>query len=61
MLTIRDEKPDDQTAMRHTHTFAFGRPHEAELVDALRCHGGLTISLVAVQAGHIVGHAQGTR
>jgi putative acetyltransferase len=56
MLIIRYEKPDDQAAIRHVHSLAFGRPHEAELVDALRCHGGLTISLVAVQTGHIVGH-----
>ena len=56
MLTIRGEKPDDQAAIRHIHASAFGRLHEAELVDALRRHGGLTISLVAVQAGHIIGH-----
>jgi putative acetyltransferase len=56
MLIIRGETPEDISAIHQIHTLAFGRPQEADLVDALRQHGGLTISLVAVQDGRIVGH-----
>ena len=56
MLTIRAEQPEDIPAIHHIHTAAFGRPHEADLVDALRQHNALTISLVAVQDGCLVGH-----
>src|SRR2546430_16155116 len=56
MLAIRDEKPADHLAIHAVHTAAFGRPHEADLVDALRRHNALTISLVTVKHGHIVGH-----
>src|SRR5215813_5599570 len=56
MLTIRAETPKDIPAIYHIHTAAFGRPNEAALVDALRQHNALTLSLVAVQEGHIVGH-----
>jgi putative acetyltransferase len=56
MLTIRAEHPDDLPAIRHIHTAAFGRPNEADLVDGLRDHHVLTISLVAVQDGRLVGH-----
>src|SRR5215510_15590554 len=56
MLTIRAEKPEDIPAIHHINTAAFGRPNEADLVDALRQHNALTISLVAVKDGHLVGH-----
>jgi putative acetyltransferase len=56
MLTLRSETPEDIPAIHHINTAAFGRPDEAELVDALRQHNALTISLVAVQDGHIGGH-----
>jgi putative acetyltransferase len=56
MLTLRGETPEDITAIHHIHTAAFGRPNEAELVDALRRNNALTISLVAVQDGRLVGH-----
>jgi putative acetyltransferase len=56
MLTIRPEAPGDAAAVHRVNSLAFGRPHEADLVDALRRHGGLTISLVALQDGRIVGH-----
>jgi putative acetyltransferase len=56
MLTIRPEEPGDQAAIHHVNTLAFGQPQEADLVAALRSNGGLTISLVAVQDGRIVGH-----
>jgi putative acetyltransferase len=56
MLTLRGETPEDIPAIHHIHTAAFGRPNEADLVDALRRNNVLTISLVAVQDGHLVGH-----
>jgi putative acetyltransferase len=56
MLTIRPEEPGDHAAIHHVHTPAFGQPNEADLVDALCQNGRLTISLVAVQDGRIVGH-----
>jgi putative acetyltransferase len=56
MLTLRAETPEDIPAIHHIHTAAFGRPNEADLVDALRQHNALTISLVAIQDDHLVGH-----
>lgn len=56
MLTIRAETPEDIPAIHHVNTAAFGQANEADLVDALRSHSALTISLVAIQDGHLVGH-----
>lgn len=56
MITIRPERPADIAAIHHVNAAAFAQPQEAELVDALRRAGGLTISLVAVHHGRIVGH-----
>jgi putative acetyltransferase len=56
ILTIRPELPRDIFAIRQVHSEAFGRPHEAALVEALRCADTLTISLVAVQDGRLCGH-----
>jgi len=55
-LIIRPEQPEDIPTIRHVHNLAFGQPNEADLVDALRRASVLTISLVAVQDSHIVGH-----
>jgi putative acetyltransferase len=56
MLMIRPEAPGDAVAIHHVNTLAFGRPQEADLVNALRRNGGLTISLVALRHDGIVGH-----
>ena len=56
MLIIRREAPEDTDAIRQVNEQAFGRANEADLVDQLRSHGVLTISLVAVKDGEIVGH-----
>jgi putative acetyltransferase len=56
MLTIRYEQPEDHMAIHAVHTAAFGRPHEGNLVDALRRAEVLIISFIAVQDGRIVGH-----
>ena len=53
---IRPEQPDDRAVIHHVHTVAFGRANEADLVEALRQAGALTISLVAVKEDRIVGH-----
>jgi len=56
MIAIRPETPGDVEAIRHVSDEAFGRENESWLVDKLRERGVLTISLVAVQDGEIVGH-----
>ena len=57
---IRDETSGDEAAIDAVIAAAFrGHPYsqqrEGELVDALRASGGLTVSLVAVEDGEIVG------
>jgi len=56
MLFIRAERPDDIAAIHEVHELAFGRPAEADLVDTLRASRKATLSLVAVEDEHIVGH-----
>lgn len=56
MLTIRPETPEDIEAIRYVNDQAFGRENESWLIDELREHGVLTISLVAIQDDEIVGH-----
>ena len=58
---IGAEIPEDAAIIRAITSAAFeGAPHssgtEAAIVDALRAAGALTVSLVAVQNGEIVGH-----
>ncbi len=57
MSGIRAEAAGDSVAIRRVHTEAFGRPDEADLVNALRSADALRISLVAVEDGTVVGHA----
>ncbi|MCH7872085.1 MAG: N-acetyltransferase [Planctomycetes bacterium] len=56
MNTIRNEKPADASAVRHVNEQAFGRPAEANLVEALTDHDAVTLSLVALDDTKIVGH-----
>ena len=56
MLTIRPETPEDVDSIRYVNEQAFGQENESKLIEKLRNHGVLTISLVAVQDGEIVGH-----
>ena len=56
MLFIRGERPEDSAAIHEVHELAFGRPAEADLVDALRAGRKATLSLVAVEDARIVGH-----
>lgn len=55
-LLIRPETSADHESIRHVNRLAFGQDNEARLVDALRDGGHVQVSLVAEQAGQIVGH-----
>jgi putative acetyltransferase len=48
-------------AIRRVNELAFGRAAEADLVDALRAHGRISLSLVAERGGEVVGHILFTR
>jgi len=56
MLIIRPETPEDVDSIRYVNEQAFGQEDESKLIEKLRNHGVLTISLVAIQDGEIVGH-----
>lgn len=60
-MQIRLERPKDATTIHALTDTAFkGRPFsdgaEAQVIDALRAAGALTLSLVATQDGELVGH-----
>ncbi len=55
-MEIRDETPADLDAIREVHRLAFGGEREVGLVDRLRADGLVVASLVAVEAGAVVGH-----
>jgi putative acetyltransferase len=54
--SIREERVEDVDAIRAVNVSAFETDAEAQLVDALRDAGRLTISLVAELDGRVVGH-----
>ena len=56
MTTIREEKPEDTSAIRLVLEQAFGQPNEADLVDLLREREVITLSLVALKDNQIVAH-----
>lgn len=55
-MLVRPETSADHAAVRHVHASAFRTPEEAALVDALRGGAGHLVSLVAEDAGTVVGH-----
>jgi len=55
-IYIRAEETADVPAIYQVNEAAFGRPDEANLVDALRLNDGIVASLVAVCRQTIVGH-----
>ena len=55
-MTIRPETEADIAAIRQVNERAFGRPAEANLVAALRAGLKAIVSLVAEDAGRIIGH-----
>jgi len=56
MITIRRETEEDATGIRHVHERAFNSSIEADVVEALRRRGAVTLSLVAERDGKAVGH-----
>ena len=55
-MVIRTETPSDHDAVHRVHASAFTTPAEATLVDALRTGASPLVSLVADEAGSVVGH-----
>jgi predicted N-acetyltransferase YhbS len=60
-MQIRQERPEDASTIRALTDAAFkGMPFsdqtEAQVIDALRAAGALTVSLVAVEGDEIIGH-----
>jgi putative acetyltransferase len=56
MIQIRPEQLEDIAAIRRVNERAFNRAAETDLVDRLREHGKVTLSLVAAREAQIVGH-----
>ena len=56
MAIVRTELPEDAAEIRRVNESAFGRPAEADLVEALRANGKVALSLVAVEDNQVVGH-----
>lgn len=56
MAEVRRENPEDIDAIHDVEEQAFGRPDEANLVDALRRRGTVTLSLVAIEENRVAGH-----
>lgn len=56
MSTVREERPEDIPAVRRVNALAFGRPQEADLVDALRRSCPDALSLVAEDESRVIGH-----
>ena len=56
MITVRAEQRGDEAAIHAVHAGSFPTRAEADLVDALRAGGRLTVSLVAVTGVTVVGH-----
>jgi putative acetyltransferase len=55
-VSVKLETPADLQAIRWVNTAAFGRPAEANLVDVLRRHGQIIMSVVAAIEQEVVGH-----
>lgn len=55
-MEIRPEKPEDRIAIHALNAQAFPSDAEARLIDSLRDASRLTISLVAIDNGKVVGH-----
>jgi putative acetyltransferase len=56
LIEIREERPDDVTAVREVNRRAFGQEQERNIIDALRTNRGALLSLVATVNGRVVGH-----
>jgi putative acetyltransferase len=60
-MNIRPESPGDFAAVRAVLREAFAGDDEADLVDGLRNDGDLLLSMVAEEAGQVVGHVAFSR
>ena len=60
-MIVREERPEDRDTVRRVQEAAFGRPDEADIVDALRADPAWALSLVAEVDGEIVGHCCSAR
>jgi len=56
MKIIREERPEDIAGIYLVNERAFNQPDEANLVDLLRAHGKVSLSLVAVDDDRVLGH-----
>jgi len=56
LIEIREERPDDVTAVHDLNRRAFGQDQESNIVDALRANGAALLSLVATLNDRVVGH-----
>src|SRR5687767_8844500 len=56
VIRVRLETPADAAAIRLIHELAFSQPDEADIVDQLRRSGTDLLSLVADDAGTVLGH-----
>jgi putative acetyltransferase len=56
LLDIREERLDDIPFIHDVNNRAFGQAQEASIVDALRSHAAMLLSLVAAINGQVVGH-----
>src|SRR5687767_3247719 len=56
MIELRHEQAGDEAAIRALNDEAFGQSDESRIIDAARAARQCVISLVAVDAGRIVGH-----
>jgi putative acetyltransferase len=56
VVIIRAERPEDADAVRRVHELAFGRRAEADIVAGIRGACPDVVSLVAADAGIVVGH-----
>jgi putative acetyltransferase len=63
MVTVRQEVPADHRQVLEVNRLAFGRPEEAQLVEALRMSASFVpeLSLVASEEDRVVGHVLFTR
>jgi putative acetyltransferase len=56
LIEIREEHPDNVTAIREVNRRAFGQDQESNIVDALRTNGGALLSLIATMDNRVIGH-----
>ena len=55
-MIVRAEKTEDRKEIHRVNELAFGRPDEADLVDALRANASPFVSLAAAIDEQVVGH-----